>query len=88
MSDLQSPGFFPLLRSGKVCSDELFVRLGSLDWSTMARFCTSEELPLAGGPLNAAVATASLVLSKQRGWSWSTHVTDVGAAVWPVQSGD
>lgn len=80
-------GFRLWLWSGKAGFDELFVRLGSLDWSTMARFCASEEPPIATGLRHAAVATASLVLSKERGWSWSTDRDNEGAEAWSVESG-
>lgn len=72
-----------------VCLNEALTRFGRPDCSTLARLCVWEEPRWTDDPLNAAVATASLVWSKERGWSWSAQTSSevsefglVGTGVW------
>lgn len=71
-----------LLWVENVCLNEAFTRFGSPDCSTLARLCVWEAPRWTKGPLNAAEATASLVWSKERGWSWSAQtasdVSEIG----------
>lgn len=60
-----------LLCAEDVCLKEVLMRFGRLDCNTLAMLCVWEEPCWNDGPLNAAVATASFVWSKDRGWSWS-----------------
>lgn len=68
----------PLLWDTLDCLDDE-PRFGRLVWSTLTMFCVCEEPSWFKGPRNAAVATASLVLSNERGWSWSSQT---GWGVW------
>lgn len=68
----------PLLRDKLDCLDDE-LRFGRLVWSTLTMLCVCEEPSWFKGPRNAAVATASLVQSKERGWSWSSQT---GGGVW------